>query len=37
MPSSSSAGERAMRNATWQGGKCKVEVRVDGVEVPRDL
>jgi len=38
IPSSSGTGEHAMRNGTWQGGKGgEVGVRVNGVEVPRDL
>jgi hypothetical protein len=38
IPSSSGTGEHAMHKGTWQGGKGgKVGVRVNGVEVPRDL
>jgi hypothetical protein len=38
IPSSSSTGEHAMRNGTWQGGKGgEVGVCVNGVVVPKDL
>jgi hypothetical protein len=37
VPSSSSTGEHAMRDGTWQGKGGKVGVRVNGAEVFRDI